>query len=58
MLRVAMSPERLAEIDRELDAFGKNDEELRAIVERARSWIRAGDLDGELAALADRKSVV
>jgi len=53
MLRVAMSPERLAEIDRELDAFGKNDEELRAIVERARSWIRAGDLDGELAALAE-----
>lgn len=48
------SPERLSEIDRELDALGKSDDELRAVVERARSWIAsARDLDGDLASLAE-----
>lgn len=48
------SPERLSEIDRELDALGKSEEELCAVVERARAWMRsASDLDGELASLAE-----
>lgn len=47
------SAERLAEIDRELDAFGKSEDELRAVVERARSWAASvDDLDADLAALA------
>lgn len=48
------SPERLAEIDRDLDALGKSEDELRAVIERARAWVRsASDLDGDLAALAE-----
>ena len=47
-------PERLSEIDRELDALGKSEDELRAVVERARAWMRsASDLDGDLASLAE-----
>lgn len=48
------SPERLSEIDRALDALGKSEDELRAVVERARAWVRsASELDGDLASLAE-----
>ncbi|HEY8429233.1 MAG TPA: hypothetical protein VIL20_12690 [Sandaracinaceae bacterium] len=46
-----MTPERLAEIDRELDAFGKSAEDLRAVVERARAIAAEVDGDEALAAL-------
>jgi hypothetical protein len=40
--------ERWAEIDRELGAFGKSDEELAAVVARARALAVSLDVDAEL----------
>lgn len=47
-----MSPDRLGEIDRELDALGKSAGDLAGVIARARELRRAiDDVDGELEAL-------
>lgn len=49
-------PERLADIDRELDAFGKSEEVLAAVCARAKAWVPSSldDIDALLVVLAER----
>ena len=52
--RMPLTPERLAEIDAELDGFGRSDEELAAVVRRANELAASlGEEDGALSELLD-----